>query len=195
MIVIGLTGSIGMGKTLLAAQFAALGAKTCSADAIVHTLMEKGGEAVSEIADFFPSVVKNGAVDRLALGRIVFADAQKRILLEQIIHPMVVASENRFIGRQKLLGAKIVVLDIPLLFETSAELRCDATVVATAPHWVQRRRVLKRNHMTQEKFKQILASQMSDKEKRRCADYVVQTGLGRAYSMRRIKQIMKVLHA
>ena len=161
-IIIGLTGGIGMGKSTVAAQLAALGAKICSADAIAHRLMAKGGAAVAGVETLFPGVVKSGAVDRKALGDIVFKDKRKTSeTLEHILHPLVVAEENRFIEKQRRLGMKIVVIDIPLLFETDAKKRFDLTLVATAPAFIQRQRVMKRPHMTEEKFR-------PHRERRKC---------------------------
>lgn len=195
MIVLGVTGSIGMGKSTVTRQFAALGARTISADTIVHKLLAKRGKAVRAVAKVFPEVVKNGAVDRKALGKIVFADKKRLAKLEAILHPMVVTEEERFVARHKSKGVKIVVLDIPLLFETGAERRMDRVVVVTAPPSIQRQRVLKRPHMTEEKFKRILKSQMPDIEKRKRADYVVETGQGKAHSFKRVKEIMSEIHA
>lgn len=195
MMVLGLTGSIGMGKSVLARQFALLGAKVCNADDMVHSLMAKGGEAVGAVEKEFPGVAKNGAVDRKALGAIVFADVEKRKLLESILHPLVVAAEDAFIKKNRALGARLVVMDIPLLFETGGEKRCDAVVVVTAPPFIQKQRVMKRPHMTPEKFRCIVQSQLCDRDKRLLADFVVQTGLGKAYSMHRLKTILAELHA
>ena len=121
----------------------------------------------------------------------MFADAQKLKILEQILHPKVVALEEKFVKKQRSLGAKLVVLDIPLLFETGAEKRVDYTVVVTAPKFIQRRRVLARTGMTAEKFAQIISTQMPDNEKRKRADFIIQTGLGKAYSFREL-QIKKL---
>lgn len=195
MKVIGLTGSIGMGKTTVASQFAALGAEVCSADEIVHSLMRQGGAAVEEIGRHFPGVIKNNEVDRSALGAIVFNDKEKLKQLEAILHPLVVAQENRFVEKKRGEGARFAVLEIPLLFETGAQARCDATVVATAPYFIQKRRVMTRAGMTEDKFKRILAVQMPDGEKRRRASFVVQTGLGRAYSNFQVKSILRALDA
>lgn len=192
--VIGLTGSIGMGKSTVAAQFAALGAKICNADRLVHILIAPGGEAVTDVATHFPTAVKNGVVDRKILGGIVFADKEKRGLLESILHPRVMAMEEAFIEDMGRLGARLVVLDIPLLFETGGEERCDMTVVVSAPYTVQRRRVLARPGMTEEKFARILSTQMPDGQKRLLADMVVHTGLGRAYSFREIVPIVKDIY-
>lgn len=195
MIVIGLTGSIGMGKTTVARQFAALGAKICSADVCVHKLMSKGGIAVAEIQDNFPTVVKDGVVDRKILGQIVFADKQKLTLLENILHPLVRQMEDDFCERAKRLGVKLMVLDIPLLFETDGEERVDYTVVVTAPEFVQRQRVMARKNMTETKFERIVASQMQDLEKRNHADFVIPTGLGKAYSFRMAKELVLTLRS
>lgn len=190
MIIIGLTGSIGMGKSTVSLQFALLGAKVANADDFVHQLMEKS-EVIVEIAEIFPSAIIDKKIDRKILGQIVFADEKKRKILEKIIHPQVVELEEKFIKQQQKLGAKLVVLDIPLLFETGAEKRVDYSVVVTAPAFIQRQRVLKRQNMTQKKFEAIVASQMTDYEKRLRADFIISTGLGKADSFKCIKSIIK----
>jgi dephospho-CoA kinase len=195
MLVLGLTGSIGMGKSTVAAQLESEGARVCSADAIVHALLAKDGAAVAAVATQFPEVVKHNTVDRPALAAIVFHDQGKLSILERILHPLVVAAENDFIAAQRKDGARVTVLEIPLLYETGAQSRCDKIIVVTAPHFIQRRRVMARHGMTLEKFATILMLQMQDKEKRRRADYVVQTGLGRAYSLWQVKSILRRLHA
>lgn len=195
MRVLGITGSIGMGKSVLARQCAWLGVKTCHADDIVHRLLAGGGAAIPEIRKYFPEAVKNGAADRKILAAVVFSDPEKRWRLEQILHPLVFAQEKAFIRRQRRLGAKYVALDIPLLFETGSEYRVDAVIVATAPAAIQRARVLRRPGMTQETLDAILRRQLPDRQKRRRADFVVHTGLGKAYSMRALKKIMAGLHA
>lgn len=195
MIVLGLTGSIGMGKSTAAAELQALGVAVCSSDAIVHQLLGAGGGAVEAVRALFPEAADGQAINRRALGEIVFADEKKLKTLEKIIHPLVVAEENKFIKQQRDLGAKLAALEIPLLFETGAEARCEAVMVVTAPRALQKRRVLKRPGMTEEKFRRILAAQMPDREKRRRADFIVQTGLGRAYSRRQIKKILSILCA
>ena len=195
MMVIGLTGSIGMGKSTIALQLARLGAKVCCADDIVHRLMAKGGKAVADIERLFPIVIKNGSVDRKALGEIVFKDKHQLRRLEQLLHPLVVAEENRFITQQARKGARLVVLDIPLLYETGAEARCDYVLVASAPYFLQWQRVLKRPGMSEQKFHNIVASQMPDSEKRQRADKVVPTGLGKAFSFRSIAEwIGELMH-
>lgn len=194
MIVIGLTGSIGMGKTTVASQLVEFGAKICNADDIVHRLLAKDGAAVTEVGKYFPSVVKNAAVDRKALGDIVFHDKEKMKRLEAILHPLVVAEENAFIERMRRDNVKIAVLEIPLLFETEAEKRCDVVIVASAPIFIQKRRVMQRPHMTLKKFHRIIKSQLPDKKKRSRAHFVVQTGLGKAYSRYQVKKILRKLN-
>ena len=190
-----------MGKSTVSKQFAALGAKTASADDFVHYLMNYDKNVFSEIAQHFPSAILSchpalvagsgdKKIDRKILGKIVFADCEKRKILEKILHPRVWELEEKFVAKQQCLGAKLVVLDIPLLFETGAEKRMDYTVAVTAPKFIQRRRVLARAGMTPEKFEQIAKSQMPDLEKCKRADFVVPTGLGKAYSFRAVKEII-----
>lgn len=179
-----------MGKTTVARQFASLGAKICSADGCVHKLMSKGGAAVAQVQKYFPTAIKNSAVDRKILGQMVFADKEKLVQLENILHPLVQKMEDDFVTCARRLGAKIVVLDIPLLFETEGHERVDFTVVVSAPAFIQRQRVLARKNMTIEKFERIIASQMQDLEKRNRADFIISTGLGKAYSFRAVQQIL-----
>ena len=191
-LVIGLTGSIGMGKTTVASMFRALGIPVHDSDAVVHRLLGKDGRAVAAVARAFPSVVKGGTVDRRALGSIVFADKQALTRLESILHPMVREHQRRFLADARRRGKLLVVLDIPLLFETGGERRCDLVVVASAPPFVQSSRVLRRPGMTAEKYARILAHQVPDARKRRLADFVVPTGLGKATSLRAVKDVVKV---
>ena len=193
MIVLGLTGSIGMGKTTAAAAFRQVGAPVFDADAEVHRLLAKGGGAVAEVAAAFPGVVRGGAVDREALGRRVFGDAGALERLEGIVHPKVVAARGRFVRLAASRGERLVVLDVPLLFETGGEAECDFVCVASAPRFVQAGRVLGRPGMTPEKLAGVLARQMPDAEKRRRADFVVPTGNGKRHSLRRIGFIVTML--
>lgn len=186
--IIGLTGSIGMGKTTVARMFIRQGVAACDSDAIVHKLMEKGGKAVEAISKLFPAALKDGGIDRQSLGREVFGNSEKLAKLEAILHPLVVEGQREFIKRARLKGIRLVVLDIPLLFETGAEKRCHNVVVVTAPAFIQRQRVLARPRMTEEKFANILARQMPDREKRRRADRVIDTGLGKARSAAQVKK-------
>lgn len=176
MIRIGLTGSIGMGKSTVLSMFADLGAAVWDADAAVHRLYAKGGAAVDAVAERFPDAVVDGAVDRGALAKQVLGDAPALQALEAIVHPLVAKDREDFLHAAAVSGAKVVVLDIPLLFENQTEKFFDATVVVSAPEDVQRRRVLARPGMTAEKLDAILALQTPDAEKRQYADYIVETG-------------------
>ncbi len=189
--VIGLTGSIAMGKTTIARQFAACGAAVCDSDAIVHRLLGSRGEAVEEVGRCFPATRRDGRIDRALLGKEVFVDAAKLRQLEAILHPLVRKHQDRFIRRAHMRGKRVVVLDIPLLFETQGEKRCDCTVVASAPYFLQRMRALGRMHMTETKFRQVLSRQMKNSEKLRRADFVVQTGLVKYNSLRKVKNILR----
>ena len=173
MFVLGLTGSVGMGKSTAAGFFAEEGAPVHDADAAVHRLY--AGEAAPLIEAAFPGTTVSGAVDRTRLAQRVLGDPAALKRLEAIVHPLVQTSERRFLEEAKARGEKVVVLDIPLLFETGGEERVDAVVVVSAPADVQRARVLERPGMTAEKLDAILAQQMPDEEKRRRADFVVDT--------------------
>jgi dephospho-CoA kinase len=176
MVVIGLTGSIGMGKSTTARFFAEAGVPVHDADLTVHRLY--AGEAAALIEAAFPGVTDAGSVDRNKLGQRVLGDPDALQRLEGIVHPLVVREELRFLAQAEKAGAPIAVLDIPLLFETGADRRVDAVVVVTAPPQVQRARAFERPGMTEEKFEAILGKQMPDTEKRRRADFVVDTSQG-----------------
>jgi len=195
VIIIGLTGGIGMGKSTVAGQFATFGAKICSADACVHKLIGRQGAAVDKVKKYFPEAVIDNYIDRKILGQIVFTDKEKLNKLENILHPLVREMEDDFIFRESKLGAKIIVLDIPLLFETESHKRVDITVVVSAPKFIQRQRVTARNNMTEEKFERIIASQMQDLEKQRRADFVIKTGLGKSYSFMMVKELLAELRS
>ncbi|MDP6573151.1 MAG: dephospho-CoA kinase [Rhodospirillales bacterium] len=192
MVILGLTGSIGMGKSTAAQAFRRAGVPVHDADRAVHGLLAKGGRAVALVEAAFPGVTRDGAVDREKLGQRVFADADALARLEAILHPMVREAERRFLRRTAADGHRVAVLDVPLLFETGGEERCDAVVVVSAPPFVQRARVMKRSGMTRARLAAILAQQMPDKVKCRRADFVVQTGIGRAFSLQRINNIVRV---
>jgi len=174
MLVIGLTGSIGMGKSAAAKHFVRRGVPVCDADAEVHRLYE--GEAVPAISEAFPGAVRSGKVDRALLAQAVAGSLRKLKQLESIVHPMVVKAEIDFLREQEKQGAKLAVLEIPLLFETDALSRVDVTVVVSAPEGVQRERVLARPGMTKEKLAALLKRQSSDEEKRARSDFVVDSG-------------------
>jgi dephospho-CoA kinase len=174
MLVVGLTGSIGMGKSAAAAAFAARGVPVLDADAEVHRLYE--GPAVAAVAEAFPEAVREGCVDRTALAQAVAGDAAALKRLERIVHPLVVDSELNFLREQERAGAEIAVLEIPLLFETDAHARVDVSVVVSAPEAVQRERVLARPGMSEAKFTALMGRQLPDAEKRKRADFVVDSG-------------------
>jgi dephospho-CoA kinase len=173
VLILGLTGSIGMGKSATARMFAQAGIPVHDADAVVHRLYE--GEAVSAIEAAFPGATAGGRVDREKLAALVVGKPEAFKQLEAIVHPLVRATSGRFLAAAQAKGARVVVLDIPLLFETQAQGRVDAIVVVSAPLEIQRARVLGRFGMTQERFAAILAKQMPDPEKRRRAHFVVDT--------------------
>ncbi len=190
--VLGLTGSIGMGKSTAARMLRRLGVPVHDADAAVHRLMARGGRAVPEIARAFPEVVVDGVVDRQRLGARVFRDPAALRRLEAILHPKVRQEAHDFVKRQRRRGAPVVVLDIPLLFETGGERLCDAVIVVSAPRFVQDARVLRRPGMTRERLAEIRARQLADAIKRRRADHVVQTGLGKCETLRGLRRIVKI---
>src|SRR5205823_6608405 len=173
MFVLGLTGSLGMGKSTTARFFAEAGVPVHDADAVVHRLYE--GEAVKAIEAAFPGTTADGRVDRKLLAARVLDDPAALKRLESIVHPLVQAAERRLLADAEARGENIAVLDIPLLFETGGEKRVDAVVVVSAPPEVQQARVLERPGMTMEKLEAILAKQMPDAEKRARADFVVDT--------------------
>jgi dephospho-CoA kinase len=194
LILLGLTGSIGMGKSTAAAMLRRLGVPLFDADQVVHRLLAPAGRGVRPVAEEFPEVeTEEGAVDRGLLGRLVFADAGALTRLETILHPMVAAEEKRFVARARVRRKRLAILDIPLLFETRGDRRCDYVVVVSAPALIQRQRVLKRPGMSEIRLATILRKQMPDREKRRRADFVVPTGLGRALTLRHLRAIVRLL--
>lgn len=191
MIVIGLTGSIGMGKTTTAGLFAAEGIAVHDADAAVHDLYR--GEAVAPIGSVFPEVVKEGQVDRRLLAENLAKNPANFERLEKIVHPLVRQREQKFLEQQRQSGADFAVLDIPLLFETGADKRVDQKVVASCDEAIQRRRVLARPGMTEEKLDLILSRQVPDGEKRARADFVVDTGVSIEDARRQVQDILATL--
>ncbi len=191
MVIVGLTGSIGMGKSTIAGRFRDQGVPVCDADAIVHELYE--GEAVAPIEAAFPGTTGNGRVDRAKLSRALIADPAGFQSLERIVHPLVRAKEREFLVAHRDAGANLVVIEVPLLFETHGDARMDVTVVVSAPYEAQRERVLQRPDMTEEKFEQILARQVPDAEKRRRADFVVDTGQSIERSFAEVDAIIAAL--
>jgi dephospho-CoA kinase len=176
MFILGLTGSLGMGKSTTARFFAEEGVPVHDADAVVHRLYD--GEAAAAIEAAFPGTTASGKVDRDKLAARVLGDSAALKRLEAIVHPLVQEAEQRLLAEAEARGEKVAVLDIPLLFETGGEKRVDAVVVVSAPPDVQRSRALERPGMTVDKLDAILAKQMPDDEKRRRADFVVDTSRG-----------------
>ena len=190
MILLGLTGSIGMGKSTTTAMFAEHGAVVWNADDAVHALYATGGAAVEPIAEAFPRAVVDGAVDRTRLAEALGRDDTAFKRLEAIVHPLVAAGRMADLETARAAGVKLAVLDIPLLFETGGDRAVDAVVVITADAETQRRRVLSRPGMTIERFEAILARQMPDAEKRRRADFVIDTGRGLDAARDRVAEIV-----
>jgi dephospho-CoA kinase len=194
VIILGLTGSIGMGKSAAAATLRRLGVPLFDADAVVHRLLGPGGAAVRAVEALFPGVRDDaGAIDRRRLGARVFGDPAALRRLEAILHPMVRQAERRFVAQARARHTPFVVLDIPLLFETGAPERCDFVLVVSAPARLQRERVMRRPGMTDSRFADILRAQMPDREKRRRADFVVATALGRCTTFRRLQAVVRTL--
>ena len=191
MIVLGLTGSIGTGKSTTAAMFHDLGVPVHDADATVHDLYRS--EAVAPVGKKFPEALRDGVIDRKALSAILAGAPERFGELEAIIHPLVRAREAAFVARERESGAPLVLLDIPLLFESGGERRVDKVVVVTCDPETQRTRVLARPGMTAEKFTLILSRQMPDAEKRRRADFLIDTGKGLEAAREQVKEIIATL--
>jgi dephospho-CoA kinase len=191
MFILGLTGSLGMGKSTTAGFFAEAGVPVHDADAVVHALYE--GEAAGAIEAAFPGTTTAGKVDRSKLAARVLDDPAALQRLEAIVHPLVRAAETRFLADARARGAKVVVLDIPLLLETASHQRVDAIVVVTAPSETQRRRALERPGMTPDKLDALLARQMADSEKRQHADFVVDTSQGFDAARAQVKKILRAV--
>ena len=195
MIVLGLTGSIGMGKSTTTAMFADAGALVWNADDAVHRLYAKGGAAVGPVAEAFPGVVADGAIDRTRLAKALGSDGAAFRRLEAIVHPLELKGRLEDLAAADARGVKLAVLDIPLLFETGGDAAVDAVVVVTAPAAVQAERVLARPGMTRERFDAILARQLPDAEKRRRADFVIDTSVGLEAARARVAEIVGMVLA
>ncbi len=195
MIILGLTGSIGMGKTATAGMFRKLGVPVFDADAAVHALYARGGDAVGPVGETFPGTVVDGAVDRGALSKAVLDQPAAVRKLEAIVHPLVRKMQGKFLDDARDDGHDIVVLDIPLLFETDGADRVDRIVVVSAPADVQRTRVLARPGMTEEKFHAILSHQIPDEEKRSRADFIVDSSRGLDDALRQVERIVAQLRS
>jgi dephospho-CoA kinase len=195
MIILGLTGGIGMGKSTAASAFRRARIPVFDADAAVHRLQARGGRAVRAIEAAFPGTVRDCAVDRVALRQAVLGHADALTRLEGILHPMVQQEERAFVARGRRRGNRAVVLDIPLLFETGGDARVDRVVVVTAPRSVQIERVRRRRRMNAADISAVIARQMPDAEKRRRADIVVSTGLSRHHSLRTLSRLIRDIYA
>lgn len=193
MLLVGLTGSIGMGKSKSAELFEAEGLPVYDADASVHALYEKGGAAVAPLSEHFPEAIKDGAVDRTILGKLVLHDGEMLQKLESIVHPLAGKMQKDFLETQEAAGKKAVILDIPLLLEKKAEGLVDVVVVVSTTPEVQKQRVLKRPGMTEEKYRAILSKQMPDVEKREKADFVVDSTISVADAQSQIRDIISRL--
>lgn len=191
MITIGLTGSIGMGKSTTAGLFAEAGLPVYDADAAVHALYRQDGDAVPKIAAAFPDVVVNNAVDRQRLSALLAAQPERWASLEAIVHPLLGAQRQAFLDQARQRGADIVVLDIPLLFETRTESSVDVIVVVSAPEAVQRARVLERPGMTEAKLEAILSRQTPDSQKRERAHFVIDTEAGVERAQAQVLEIIQ----
>lgn len=193
MIILGLTGSIGMGKSTVANIFAEQGAPVFDSDAAVHALYGRDGAAVAPVEAAFPGVAIDGAIDRAALSARVVNDADAIARLERIVHPLVREKQFEFLQRARDEGRVWVVMDIPLLFESGSERLVDRTIVVTAPEDIQRTRVLSRPGMTEEKFEAILARQMPDAEKRDRADFVIDTSVSLEETRTQVRAVLDAL--
>lgn len=194
MIILGLTGSIGMGKSTTAKMFADKGVRVYDADAAVHALYAKGGAAVEPLGEAFDSVIVDGAIDRGALRQSVVGDSDAMRRLEQIVHPLVAQSQIDFREAAMASGAAFSVLDIPLLFETGGDARCDYVCVVSAPADMQRDRILARGTMSEEEFEAILAKQVPDSEKRSRADFIVSTAFGLEFARQHVAAIVSLMN-
>ncbi len=195
MKILGLTGSIAMGKSTTGAMLRRAGCAVHDADQAVHRILRQDRAVQGRIEDRFPGTVIGGAVDRARLGQRVFGDPAALRALEAILHPVVGAAAGRFLRIARRAGRAVAVLDIPLLFETGGESRCDAVLVVDAPVWLQRQRALARPGMTGAKLAAIQAQQMPSAEKRKLARFVISSALGRAYAWRCLSRVLRRLRA
>ena len=195
MIVLGLTGSIGMGKSTTAGLFREAGIPVQDADQVVADLYAPGGAAVGPVGEAFPGTVKDGAIDREALALAVLGKREALARLESIVHPLVKAERAGFLAKAQAGGAKVAVLEVQLLLEVGAHEETDAVVVVSAPENQQRERVLGRPRMTAERLEQILARQMPDADKRQKADFVIDTGQGVDAARRQVAEVLAAVTA
>ncbi len=191
MVILGLTGSIAMGKSVAAGMLRQLRIPVHDADATVHDLLRTDRAVIAAVNAAFPGVIANGEVDRQLLGKRVFGSAAALTRLEAILHPRVRESTRRFLSIQAGRRQAVVVLDIPLLFETGAERRCDAVLVVDAPEFLQTARALRRPAMTMDRLVEIKKRQLPNALKRRRADFIIPSGLGRSYTLRGLKRVVR----
>jgi dephospho-CoA kinase len=189
--ILGLTGSVGMGKSTAAAMLRRMAVPVYDADRAVHGFLGPGGSAVAAVAAAFPGIAQVGGIDRKALGAKVFGDRVALQRLEAILHPLVGIDERRFLAQARAQRRRRVVMDVPLLFEVGGYKRCDAVIVVWAPPFLQRDRVLARPGMTEARLAFIRKQQVSDAEKRRRADFLVPSGLGRAVTWRALRRVLR----
>lgn len=191
--VLGLTGSIAMGKSTVARQFAALGAHIVDTDALVHLILEEDAPAIAAISQRFPSVIEEGSINRQKLGEIVFSDDEQLQWLEGLLHPKVRLANQAQIEKAKANEVPLLVLEIPLLYESGSEGLCDAVAVVTCDPQTQRARALAREGMTEERFAQILSQQLPDAQKRERADFVIDTSHGLEASQAQVELLISKL--
>ncbi|MGE4313707.1 MAG: dephospho-CoA kinase [Pseudobdellovibrionaceae bacterium] len=193
MFKLGLTGSIAMGKSTVAAMFEKCGVAVHDSDAVVHSAYEPDSSVFTMLGRLFPEAwnKKTLRIDRAKLAEIIYTEPEARRALEGLLHPYVWDAQDSFLRKHRRMGTALVVFDIPLLYETGAENRLDAVCVATAPKFLQQKRALRRPNMSEEKLRSILDTQLPDPVKRKRADYIVHTGLGHAFAMREVRAIVK----
>lgn len=189
MITLGLTGSIATGKSTVAQCFIQLGVPVFDADAFVHITLDEGGSAVQKVAEIFPQALEGKKINRKILGDIVFSDKNKLKQLENIIHPMVRRAEENFLAQSRAHNHKIVVLDIPLLYESGADTLCNYVIVTTVHDTIQQERAIARNSITEEKLQRIKNLQLDDEAKKAKADFVIDTSCSREELFERVKEI------
>lgn len=193
MVIVGLTGSIGMGKSETAKMFRRLGIAVYDADAAVHGIYAPGGSAVAPIEEAFPGVTGPNGVDRDALAKRVLNDPAALKKLESIVHPLVGLEQQKFLAQAAAEKAEIIVIDVPLLYETGGQKRVDCVVLVSAPYELQRERVLARPGMSEEKFQSILAKQVPDAQKREQADYIIDSSKGLEAAMAQVEALIPLL--
>lgn len=195
MILLGLTGSIGMGKSATSEMFREMGVRVYDADASVHALYAEGGAAVPVLEEVFPSVIVDGVVDRMKLRDVVIGNPDELKRLESLVHPLTRAAQIQFLEEAQAAGVPFIVLDVPLLFETGGDARCDYVAVVSASAETQRERVMAREGMTEAVFEDIRSKQVPDADKRAKADFVISTGFGFDFAREQVQAIVNLMVA